>query len=104
MNENEKFDEEKMQNQFQLSEELQCEFGGDFGAFVAFSRADLAGRVRLCTPKSCMMMSVADFHNSQELTRLTEEIEKKSAALKRAKEIQDKSAQADYERGTPCES
>ena len=68
--EKEKVSEVELRSQFEASEDLRAEFGDDFECFVAFSRVDLAGRVRLCTPKRCSMMSVADFHNSQELTRL----------------------------------
>ena len=96
-----KIDEAKLRNQFQLSKELQHEFANDFESFKAFTAADLAGRIRNCMGK-CSMMSLEEFRCSEELERLGKEIEKNTAALERAKAMQAKSDQADYEAGVPC--
>ena len=98
-------DEAKLKSQFQASEELRTEFANDFESFVVFSKANLAGRVRLCMGK-CSMMSLEEFRCSEELERLGREIEKKTAEIKRAKELQMKSAEDEsgqYENAEPCE-
>jgi len=101
--ETKKIDEKELRNRFNLSDDLKREFGGDFESFKAFSEADLAGRIGICTPGNCQMMTVAEFHNSQELTRLTAELEKKTAALKQVNEkiAEDEKRQAAA--GVTCE-
>lgn len=96
-------DEKQLRNQFNLSDDLRREFGGDFKSFEAFAQADLAGRIRICTPGRCGMMTVADFNNSQELSRLTAELEKKSAALKQVNEKIAEDEQRQAAAGEPCE-
>lgn len=52
-----KLDEKKLRAEFEASEVLQAEFGRDIDAYLAFKKADAAGRVHACGSEGCSMMS-----------------------------------------------
>jgi len=87
--------EEKMRAEFKASPYLQAEFGGDVEDYVAFKKAEAAGRVQAYGSEGCSMMNAEEFNDSMELERLNEKLEANEAELKRLRGLQNNSVAED---------
>ena len=97
--------EEKLRGEFAASPDLQAKFGGDVEAYVAFKKADAAGRVQFSGSKGCSRMSVEQFNDSVQLEELSGKLEANEAELKRLSGLQNKIAEdeaSQYQAGVPC--
>lgn len=98
-------DEEKLRSQFAASTGLQAEFGNDVKDYVAFKRAEAAGRVQISKPGGCQMVEAEQFRDEVQLDELNEKLAANEAELKRLSGLQEKSVEdeaSQYAAGVAC--
>ncbi len=98
-------DETRLEEQFKGNQNLRCEFGGDLKAFIAFSKANAAGRTQIFQPRSCGSITAEEFRVEVQVEGLNRKLAANEAELKRLSGLKSavENEASQYAAGVPCQ-